>query len=655
MDIQKFLLDLELSEDLELEFKESSSSLPKTLWESVSAFANTQGGLILLGIRELKNGIEIQGVQNSGQLIKDFWNSHNNPQKLSAPLCGNSDVLVHKVGEKDIISIQIPKTNRNQRPIYISGHPYRGSYKRNHEGDYHCTEDEVKQMIRDASSDPQDLQILDGFTLDDLDNESIKAYRQRFISREPDHPWLAMDDKGLLQQLGGWRKDRGSSNEGLTLSGILMFGRERSILDALPHYQLDFQERLSYDPEQRWTYRLTLDGKWESNLFNFYYQVYSRLIRDLDVPFQLDKDSVRKGETHVHEALREALVNCLIHADHLSTKPINITRFSDTYSFSNPGRLRIPLGQLYEGGVSDPRNPNLQRMFQMLGLGEKAGSGFGKILRAWSEQKWWQPFVSERLDIEVTSVALPMVSMIPEQITKEIKAIVGNDYPNLNELDCTILALAHRFGNIGNTNIQQYRNEHPQIIGECLKRHVQQGWLEQSGKGRGTYYSLVSSNTFPAASELPATTDEHKDSDSEHKDSDSEHKDSDSEHKDSDSEHKDSNSEHEDFHSEHSEASSASEAAHKNLIAIALPVRNKRRADPAVVKAVIFELCLERFISLKDLSDLLTRSPDTLRTHYLAGMITEKLLELRYPEQINHPHQAYRSCPKPEAQLSLNI
>lgn len=166
-----------------------------------------------------------------------------------------------------------------------------------------------------------------------------------------------------------------------------MFGRERSILDALPHYQLDYQERLSKDPETRWTYRLTLDGKWEPNLFNFYYRVYSRLVNDINVPFQLDRDAVRRGETHVHEALREALVNSLVHADHVSTRPLVVTKVTNSILFSNPGRLRISLQQLYDGGISDPRNPNLQKMFQMLGLGEKAGSGFGKILRAWTEQQ----------------------------------------------------------------------------------------------------------------------------------------------------------------------------------------------------------------------------------------------------------------------------
>ncbi|WP_293133347.1 hypothetical protein [Okeania sp. SIO3I5] len=170
-------------------------------------------------------------------------------------------------------------------------------------------------MLRDASSEPQDSQILDNFNLNDLDSETLKAFRQRFSNREPEHPWLAFDDKNLLLQLGGWKRDRDTNKEGLTHAGLLMFGRERTILDAFPYYHLDYQERFSSDPDQRLDYRLTLDGRWEPNLFNFYYRVYSRLVKDLDVPFQLDKNATRREETHVHQGIREALANTLIHAD----------------------------------------------------------------------------------------------------------------------------------------------------------------------------------------------------------------------------------------------------------------------------------------------------------------------------------------------------
>ncbi len=611
MDVETLLQRLDIGEDEDLEFKSANGGLPKDLWETVSAFANTDGGYIVLGVSETKGRLSISGVRNPNGAQKNFWDIHNNQQKLNTPICSNSDVNVSKVDGHSLITIWVPRAARTQRPVYINNNPMTGSYKRNYEGDYRCTKEEVWQMIRDASDSPQDLQILEGFELADLDPETVKSFRQRFSSREPDHPWLALDDRNLLCQLGGWRRDRNTGKEGLTLAGLLMFGRERTIQDFLPYYQLDYQEQLSDDPETRWTYRLTIDGRWEPNLFNFYYRVYSRLVNDLDVPFQLDKGAVRQGETHVHEALREALVNTLIHADHQSTRPIRVIKLLDGFFFSNPGRLRISRQRLYEGGISDARHPNLQKMFQMLGLGEKAGSGFQKILRAWREQQWFKPLVSEKLDLELTSVALSMVSLIPENVEKELKEIVGDDsYCGLTELDRIILVLAHRFGNISNADIQCYRQEHPREIGECLKRLVNKGWLEQFGRGRGTHYTLPNQNQSDLLSLFPSS--EHYESSSEHYESSSEHYESSSEH-------------------------------YERLQKIAAPIREKGRVDKSIVEKAILKLCSEHYLQLRTLADLLGREPDSIRNHYVKPMLSENLLELKYPDQPNHPYQAYRT------------
>ena len=119
---------------------------------------------------------------------------------------------------------------------------------------------------------------------------------------------MSEDDQALLTKLGGWRKDRMSGIEGLTVAGLLMFGKEEALREALHQYQADYREKLSDDPEVRWTDRLTLDGTWAGNLFQFYLRIIQRLAADLKLPFQLDRDLFRKGETVVHEAIREALV-----------------------------------------------------------------------------------------------------------------------------------------------------------------------------------------------------------------------------------------------------------------------------------------------------------------------------------------------------------
>ncbi|MBD2578063.1 RNA-binding domain-containing protein [Oscillatoria sp. FACHB-1406] len=617
MDREFLLEQLSIGENEELECKASQEHLSKDVWETVSAFANTEGGYIILGISEKKGKFAISGVDNPEKQQKEFWDNHNNPRKLNVPICKSSDVTVETIDEHLLIVIRVPKATRTQRPVYINQNPLTGTYKRNYEGDYLCTQDEVRQMLRDASSEPQDYGILKNFSLNDLDPETLKAFRQRFRSREPDHPWLAGDDQNLLFQLGGWRCDRNTGEQGLTLAGLLMFGRERSITDAFPNYHLDYQEKFSDNPEQRWTHRITLDGKWEANLFNFYYRVYGRLTQDLDVPFQLDRDAIRKGETHVHEALREALANTIIHADYLSTRPIQVTKFRDRFLFANPGRLRIPLESLYEGGLSDARNPNLQKMFQMLGIGDKAGSGFPKILRAWREQQWFTPLVSEKLNVNLITVSLPTVSLIPEEIDKELRSIVGEKYRYLSELDRMILVLAHRLGDINNTDIQCYSKQHPRDIGDRLKDLVESGCLQKYGHGRGTYYSLpdTASSNLLSLIQLPVSS----------------------------SLNSDRLTESSDRLTESSDRLTESSDRLEQLKAVAEPVRSKGKVNPKQMQDAILKVCQDAFLTQQQLAEVLDRSPHTLRRRYLQDLVKKGLLELRYPDKLTHPAQAYRT------------
>jgi ATP-dependent DNA helicase RecG len=444
-----------------------------------------------------------------------------------------------------------------------------------------------------------------------LDIQSLTSYRNRFSSRDPDHPFLALNDSDFLESLGGFRCDRRNGIKGITLAGLLMFGKERSLLDAMPHFHLDYQEQMSNNPEERWTYRLTIDGKWVPNLFDFYYRVYPRLVENVNVPFKLDKAAIRQEETHVHEALREALVNTIIHSDHQSSRPITIIKRVDNFVFSNPGRLRIPKEQLYQGGVSDPRNPNLQKMFQMLGLSEKACSGFQKILRAWREQHWIIPLVSEDTDLEMTKVNMPITSMIPDDVERELRLVVGDAYGTLDELGRVIFMLTHRFTEIGNEDIQHYRQEHPRDIGTRLGQLVTAGWLKKTGHGRGTRYrwpnvsNLTLFNTIttePGNSEHLTPSSEHLTLDSEHLTSEKENK----------------------------------------LLQIATDIRNKGKVSKILMESTILELCKEDWLSLKILSRLLNRNTDSLRNHYISIMLQDGRIQARVPGKPNHPNQAYR-------------
>ncbi|MGE6993793.1 AlbA family DNA-binding domain-containing protein [Pseudomonas sp. NPDC047961] len=100
---------LELGEDQEAEFKSAAGGLPKSLWESLSAMANSEGGTIVLGVAERRGLFEIEPLRNVEVLKKAFWDAHNNPQKLSMPLCQEGDVALIPVGEGAVMMIHVPR------------------------------------------------------------------------------------------------------------------------------------------------------------------------------------------------------------------------------------------------------------------------------------------------------------------------------------------------------------------------------------------------------------------------------------------------------------------------------------------------------------------------------------------------------------------
>lgn len=171
------LIGLNWEESGELEFKSAAGGLPKSLWPTYSAMANTHGGVIMLGVED--NGV-ITGVTNVAKLKKDFWDNINNRGKVNINLLQENDIVEVKHDAAIVLVIRVPQATRYQRPVYLGQNPLIGTYRRNHEGDYHCTEQEVSRMLSDRAEEPADSRILKDFGLDDLDRVSFQQYRQTF-------------------------------------------------------------------------------------------------------------------------------------------------------------------------------------------------------------------------------------------------------------------------------------------------------------------------------------------------------------------------------------------------------------------------------------------------------------------------------------------
>ena len=445
----------QLAEAIDLECKlaqgqDGKGEIPKDFWLTYSAMANAHGGVVLLGVREKSGQFSIAGLENPTKMRGDLFNTLNNQAKVSTNLLSDADVEEARIDGKSVLVVRIPAATRKQRPVFLNGQPLGNTWRRLNDGDRQCDDETVKRMLAEQLEDSRDTRILDKFGLDDLDLDSLHAYRNAFAVHRPGHPWVALDDPAFLRMVGGWREDRASGHAGLTAAGLLMFGQWPALPEAFPLYFLDYQERPA-DPDSttRWLDRVVPDGSWSGNVYDFFRKVIRKLTADLKVPFVL-RENVRIEDTPVHQALREALVNCLIHADYADRASVLVVKSPSGFSFRNPGAMRLPLAQVLQGGASDCRNRTLHQMFLFINLGERARSGLPKIRSGWEaeghelrlydsfapfdhtvlEMKWAQEEgkttgTSEETSEETSSRVLALLKQAPSSSARQLAAQLG--------------------------------------------------------------------------------------------------------------------------------------------------------------------------------------------------------------------------------------
>ncbi|MCE8030031.1 AAA family ATPase [Halomonas daqingensis] len=612
--------------------RDGKGALPKEFWPTYSAFANTQGGDIFLGVREKSGGrFELAGVADPQKVLDELWTGLNNTQKVSANLLRDRWVRVLEIEGKAVVHIHVPAATRKQRPVYLRGNPLTGTYRRFNSTDHLLDEEQVRRMLAEQVEDSRDNEILRGFGLDDLDFDSFNQYRQLYANLQPDHPWNQLDAQAFLYQIGGWRKDRETERSGLTRAGLLMFGQQVAIIEAFPNYMLDYQERPEPKAELRWVDRLTLDGSWSGNVFDFYRRVIRKLNADLKVPFTLEGDQ-RQDDTLVHKALREALVNTLVHADYTGRASILVVKRPDMFGFRNPGLMRVPVDQAMAGGNSDCRNRLLQNMFRFIGLGENAGSGLPKIFQGWSSQHWRKPVLREaHSPSDQTLLELHMLSLVPESVLDELRDSLGEQvFSRLTDKERLILVTAAIEKTVDHGRMMSILDIHPRDLSQLFAGLVDKRLVLRNGAGRGTVYFLPDAHLEDIFTELEMAKGEAGAS----------------------SEPFGGSSEPLNVSSGPLEPSSgplgvssgplgASSGPWEELRTLAEPVATKGKAPKAKVEGVILALCSRRPLRLDELTRLLNRSAESLRKHYLQPLVRARRLKLLYPTKPNHPSQAY--------------
>ena len=374
-------------ENNRIEAKRALGGLPHSIWETYSSFANTLGGIILLGVVEHKDKtLHTVNLPDPEELVSEFWEIVRNPKLTSVNILSANDVRIEEVNGDRIIVITVPRAERFYKPVYVDGNPV-NTYRRSGEGDYRCTQEEYQAMVRDAAYATQDMQKLEQYNVIVLDFESVRKYRERVHESHPNHVWEALDDEDFLFKIGAVNiGEQGKRHP--TAAGLLMFGTSEIIRQNYPNYSLDYREA---------DYQLvSVSGDWSGNVFDFYEAVYGRLKPALP-------------DNPVRMAAREALANCLVNADYYGEGGVVIIRREDRIVLSNPGDFRIEVAAAKSGGFSDPRNGLLMKMFNLIDIGDSAGSGIPNIFYTWKQHGWSEPTIKQIVHPNRIEFLLPLM------------------------------------------------------------------------------------------------------------------------------------------------------------------------------------------------------------------------------------------------------
>lgn len=400
------IIDLErlekYKENNRIEAKKAQGGLPLSMWETYSAFANTLGGVILLGVEETEDrSLRAIGLSDPEGMRDEILGILSDTSRVSSNILGREDVLIHETEAGSIIAVYVPRASRRVRPVCIDGDPF-NCYRRSGEGDFRMSRDEAEAMQRDASLTSPDMMIPEDVTKEDLSDSSVASYRRALRLFSPASFPENESDEDMLLRISALAKDAGGTIRP-TLAGLLMFGKTDVLYSVIRDVSILYR-RMAEDGSV--TTEVT-----EMNLYDAYFTFSEKLRNDCEERFGGSLDITQRSA--VSSALAEAFSNCLINSDYLYGGRISVTWKKDRISFTDPGLFRGEDPSTDTSGISDPRNALIQEMFNLIGNGRGIGSGISTILSVWADIGWARPVIRELFDPPRTVMSLCFTASPP--------------------------------------------------------------------------------------------------------------------------------------------------------------------------------------------------------------------------------------------------
>ena len=428
---------------VESEVVELKAEVVGDICKEVIAFANTKGGTLYIGVSD--DG-SVVGVKNADQVILQLNNMIRDSIKPDVTMFVG--YKTQHVGDKDIIAVTIQKGT--DRPYYLGSKGLKpsGVYVRNGTSSDPATDTAIRRMIKETDGDSfESMRSLE-------QNLSFEAAKKQF--EKQNIPF----DTAKMQTLGMISADGIYSNVALLLSDQCPSTIKAATFSG--EDKGNFQDRREFD----------------GSLFRQMEELYSYL--DLRNQTKATFDGLYRIDTrdYPEDALREALLNSLVHRDYSFRASTLVSVYADRIEFVSVGGL--PSGIALDDimlGLSVCRNPKLAAIFYRLQLMEAYGTGMPKIMRAYTESEL-------KPKIEVSSNAFKITLPNRNAGANHTETLVGT----VKGDEKRILDFIGSHGHIVRSDVDQLLEVSQATANRILKRMVAEGLIYQDGNGRKTKY-----------------------------------------------------------------------------------------------------------------------------------------------------------------------
>ncbi|TMR96415.1 ATP-binding protein [Nonomuraea basaltis] len=475
----------------DVEVKKAEGGLPKSLRETLSAFANAHGGVIILGLDEAR-GFATTGLANPAKLAADL-----------AALCSQDMepairplIRIHRFENQHVLVAEVPEADPAHKPCFVRGAGIaKGSFIRISDGDRRLSPYEVQIMLSSRGQPREDEQPVPGAGLGELDEASVHALVSRLRTSRP-YAFKDLDQLGVLRRARVLVPDE-RGGDVVSLGGLLALGSYPQ--DRFPQLMVTFVHYPTVTGEpspagERFLDNVTLEGPIPAIVRDTLAVLHRNMSRRAIIVGSGRQDVWDYPDT----ALREALVNALVHRDLSSGArgtQIQVEMYPDRLIIRNPGGLFGPvtLDSLGEEGISSARNATLIKILEEVPVPgetrtvcENRGSGIRAMFGALRSAGMSPPQFDDKVATFV--VTFPNHTLLSRDMIRWIGGLGERD---LTDSQCIALALLREEGALDNRSYRNATGVDSRVATTELQDLVARELITQTGTRRWARYQLT--------------------------------------------------------------------------------------------------------------------------------------------------------------------